>query len=74
MENRYDIIYGGSAPYIEHHFCREMDSEFSQGCFGTNPEHGFTWAQAVAEIIRWHRMQVQLWLDSTEEEYFGTQG
>lgn len=57
--NRYDIIFGseGLHPWVavSPHFCREL------GCFGTDPDHGYTWEQAREEVAKWHEEQAQYW-------------
>jgi len=51
-------IYRG--PYMEGHHCRIWEGE--TGCYGTNPDHGFTFDEARAEIIEW-------WTNLTEERF-----
>lgn len=49
---RYDVIYTGfKGPYIDFHFCREWDGD--KDCYGTNPDHGFTWEEARDEVIKY---------------------
>ena len=70
----YDIVYGGPfyAPtcHIAPHHCREWD-ENGNGCYGTNPDHGYTWEQAKAELVTWHKQQAEEWETMTEDKYFG---
>ena len=51
---RYDIVFG-DGPAIEPHFCREWDGD--GGCYGTNPDHGYTWEEAVEQVAQWHEAQ-----------------
>jgi hypothetical protein len=66
-EHRYDVCYGGGAPRLEHHFCREWDED--GGCFGSNPEHGLSWREAVEEVAAWHRAEIERWRRTTEAEW-----
>lgn len=56
---RYDICWRKHGPEIEPHYCREWDEH--GGCYGTNPQHGYTWDQACAEIAAWHLAQSNEW-------------
>lgn len=64
---RYDVVYGGdsNAPncYISHHFCREWED--GEGCYGTNPDHGFTWEEACLEVAEWHEQQAKVWKEKS---------
>ncbi len=49
----YDVIYDSErccGPYLEPHFCREWEN--GEGCYGTNPNHGFSFEDAKREIIK----------------------
>lgn len=58
-EPRYDVAFGRNGASIEPHFCREWDDE--GGCYGTNPEHGMSLAEAIEHIADWHELQATLW-------------
>lgn len=58
-EPRYDVVFGRNSVSIEPHFCREWDED--GGCYGTNPKHGFSWAEAVNHVADWHELQAKLW-------------
>lgn len=59
MEDRYDILYSGSGITIEPHFCREWECE--RGCYGTNPNHGYTWEDACDQIAEDFERQAAWW-------------
>ena len=45
-EQRFDLTFGPE-PYsirIDYHYCREIDED-GIGCHGTNPNHGYSWAE-----------------------------
>lgn len=64
MGNRYDVIYTSSSEVtIEPHFCREYD------CFGTNPDHGFTFEEAK-KVVSDHYLQLHKYWNNLEEEEF----
>ncbi|MEM7663813.1 MAG: hypothetical protein AAF292_16340 [Pseudomonadota bacterium] len=56
MEERFDIVWDEDGPRIEPHFCREWDDEHG-GCYGTNPNHGYTREEAEREIALWKKEQ-----------------
>lgn len=60
---RFDVVYSRDGGTIEPHFCREWDD--SGGCYGTNPDHGMSLAEASAELADWHERQAQMWRDGT---------
>lgn len=66
-EPRFDITYFGN-PMLEPHFCRGWDGE--TGCYGTNPDHGLSFDEAKAEVISYHRKQIERWESMTYEKYF----
>ena len=59
---RWDIIWNGS-PNIERHYCREWDAD--GGCYGTNPNHGFSYNDACLRIADWHEQQAQYWREKS---------
>ena len=42
-------------PFIEPHFCRVWEQVDGRlvGCYGTNPNHGHTFEEAKAEIVKY---------------------
>lgn len=64
----YDISYRDTGMDIEPHFCRCWDED--EGCYGTNPEHGYTWAEAVQQIAWQLRERAAWWEARTEAEHF----
>ena len=67
---RYDLIYGASqVPHIEHHFCREVDDGFGNGCFGTNLDHGYTWDEVIQALVDWHAWAIERIAQAREEEF-----
>ena len=65
--NRWDICYGSGMPTIQAHFCREWDSE-GGGCYGTNPDHGYTWEEARLQVARWHLNAANEWIREPEPD------
>lgn len=65
----YDVLYGsdGLRPWVdvEPHFCRQWDG--GEGCYGTNPDHGFSWREACEEAAKWHEEQAAYWRTREEE-------
>lgn len=66
MTQRYDICHYGKHVAIEPHFCREWDE--NGGCYGTNPDHGYSWEEAKEQLISWHEAQIDLIKNMVEEE------
>ena len=70
---RYDIVHDGrGAPRPEPHFCRtfEMAADGEEvGCYGTNPNHGYTWEEVCREMAVWHRSQAEDWESGPMEPY-----
>lgn len=60
---RYDVAYREHGPTLEPHFCRQWDGDV--GCYGANPNHGMTFAEAVNEIARWHEERAKMWAEMT---------
>jgi hypothetical protein len=66
--NRYDICYRlDGTPTLEFHYCREY------GCYGSNPEHGYSFEEARQEVLNWLRAEytreIKYWEEVKEEEY-----
>jgi hypothetical protein len=66
MEQRYDVCYHGDRVTIEPHFCREWDED--GGCYGTNPDHGYSWEEAREQIANWYESQARIWREKEEHE------
>ena len=60
---RYDVIYNGDRVTIGPHFCREWDDD--GGCYGTNPNHGYTLEEACEQVAVWHEGQASAWRDGS---------
>lgn len=55
-EPRFDFVYGEHGPRLEYHFCREWED--GEGCYGGNPNHGYTLEEAV-ECINEHWREIR---------------
>jgi hypothetical protein len=66
--DRFDVDYRHYGPFIEYHFCREMD-ESGSGCFGTNQNHGMSFDEARAEIVKWYEEKAKYWRNLTRQEW-----
>jgi len=64
---RYDVTYRDGEPMLDYHFCREWDGD--KGCYGTNPDHGFTFEEAREVAAAHYRQEVERWSKMTEEEW-----
>lgn len=51
----FDIHWRIDGPQIEYHFCREW------GCYGSNPDHGFTLDDAIEEVASYFEEQAKLY-------------
>lgn len=60
-ERRFDVVYAQHGVELEDHFCREY------GCFGTNPDHGFTFDEAKNEVANHYANLATYWRDMTFE-------
>lgn len=69
--SRWDVVYGPKEYecHLEPHFCREWDDK--GGCYGTNPDHGFTWEDARAEVSKFYERLSKEWATKNESEYYG---
>lgn len=60
----FDITYGSSGDVrIEPHFCREWDED--GGCYGTNPDHGFSLDEACEEVAKYYDNLSQQYRDKS---------
>lgn len=64
MDQRFDVSYREHGPTVDPHFCREWDGDV--GCYGTNADHGMTFAEAAEEVARWHEEQAKYWRSMDE--------
>lgn len=55
---RWDIEFK-EWPTVEPHFCREWDED--EGCYGTNPNHGYSWVEACRGIATELRRMAEVW-------------
>jgi len=68
---RWDISYRADPttyePFatVDLHFCREWD-EKGNGCYGTNPNHGFSWEEAREEVARFYEQRAAYWRTQPE--------
>ena len=67
-DSKYDVVYGKGIPQIEPHFCRYFED--GVGCFGTNPNHGYTFDEAKHEVVEWLYSQAKNLKEITEEQMF----
>lgn len=51
-QRRFDLIFDERGCRIDYHFCREIDGD--TGCYGTNPDHGFSFEDAREQLASWH--------------------
>ena len=66
--NKYDVHYhADSYVDVDFHFCREWDGD--GGCYGTNPNHGFSFEDAKRHIIQHYKKYMQYWEEMTEETW-----
>lgn len=56
---RFDVCYHADHVTIEPHFCRSWDDE--GGCYGTNPNHGYSFEEACDQVAEWYESQAELW-------------
>lgn len=65
-KQRFDVAYHEHHATIQEHFCREWDE--TGGCYGTNPNHGFTYDEACDEVASWYEAQAKHWRDRTHHD------
>jgi hypothetical protein len=64
---RFDIVWRGDDASIDYHFCRSWDGD--RGCYGTNPDHGFTFDEAKKQIADHYRRRAEHWESLTFKEW-----
>lgn len=64
----FDLEYHEHGVRIVPHFCREWED--GEGCYGTNPHHGFSWEEAREELAKWHDEQAAYWRNRSEAEEY----
>jgi hypothetical protein len=66
MKQRFDIAYHAEHATIEPHFCRSWDDE--GGCYGTNPDHGYSFEEACDQVATWYEQQAAQWRSREHHE------
>jgi hypothetical protein len=66
-KHRYDVVYDVNGPILTFHFCREWDE--NGGCYGTNPDHGFTFEEAKEIVLEHYSSLLNQWKEMSEEEW-----
>lgn len=66
QEPRFDV-YLRDGCSLSYHFCREWDND--EGCYGTNPNHGYSFEEAKQEIVRFYERQAAYWQKITPDEW-----
>ena len=56
---RFDVRFGPEGHSLDYHFCRSWDER--GGCYGTNKDHGFTFAEGKQEIIKYLKGEIEWW-------------
>lgn len=64
---RLDVIWKENSVSLDYHFCRSWDGD--KGCYGTNPDHGFTFEEAKKQIANYYREQAAYWDAITFDEW-----
>lgn len=59
MKQRFDIVHHSEHTTIEPHFCRDWDDQ--GGCYGTNPDHGYSFEEACDQVADWYAQEADLW-------------
>ena len=67
---RLDVCYGPHGISLDFHFCREWDE--SGGCYGTNKNHGFTFAEAKQEVIAHLKSEIEWWEQLSFKKWMDT--
>lgn len=62
-EMRFDVCYHSGGCTIEPHFCRQWDED--GGCYGTNPNHGYSFDEACDQVASYHEQQAKEWRERT---------
>lgn len=73
-EPRFDVIYDEHGVHVDYHFCRDWEPDKNgemEGCYGTNPNHGFTFDEAKQHVVDYHKMQAEEWARKTYDEWAG---
>ena len=69
-DGRFDVEYNSSGADISYHYCREWVN--GVGCYGTNPEHGFSFEEAKIHVSDWYSTLAEYWKNLTFEEWSGS--
>lgn len=63
-KQRFDVAHFEHHATIEPHFCRSWEigaDGQDHGCYGTNPDHGYSFEEACDRVADWHEEQAKLW-------------
>lgn len=63
MKTRFDVVYRAHHVSIEPHHCIEWSEDI--GCYGTNPDHGYSFDEACDIVAEWYEEQAKQWRDRT---------
>jgi len=63
MKTRFDVVYRAHDVIIEPHFCREWSE--NGGCYGTDPDHGYSFDEACDIVAQWYEEQAKQWRERT---------
>lgn len=58
---KFDVHYHDGGISIDAHFCREWTAD--GGCYGTNPDHGFTFDEACDQVAEYYERLAKGWRD-----------
>lgn len=64
---RFDVTYGPNDVRIDYHFCRDWESD--KGCYGTNPNHGYTFEKARELVAEWFEQRAEYWRELTLDDW-----
>lgn len=69
---RFDIVWDEHGCHLDYHFCREwtMDVHGNEiGCYGTNPDHGYTFDEAKVEVAEYLERKAKEWRNATLKDW-----
>ena len=66
-EPRFDISFGEHGPSFDYHF--EWHGETS--CYGTNPNHGYTFDEVKEVMAEHHESMAAYWRELTLKQWQG---
>jgi hypothetical protein len=71
MKTRFDVAHYEYGVTIEPHFCRSWEPDNGGevvGCYGTNPDHGYSFEEACDQVAEYHERQAKEWRARTTSE------